>query len=290
MKAVAGKYSIQAVSQALVLLEQFQVGNAELGITDLSKRMNLQKNYVFRLIATLEEKKYIKMNSSTGKYRLGIKTMTLGQVAAQIIDFVGYARPFLDELKQQSHETCCFSVVKDGHTCFLDSVESDLTVRVVQQVGTSRPLHCTAAGRAQLAFMEPQKRLDLLSRSEIVGLTTHTIVDANVLQNVLNSVAQQGYAIDNQEYDIGVMEIAAPVFGSHGTVMGALSISGPEVRLSRTRLENELIPLLCRSASRFSNILGFSRQERVFIVTRPIKKPKRMHRSLREHCIHSTSL
>ena len=281
MKAIAGNYIIQTVSRALDLLEQFQVGNAELGITDLSNRMNLQKNNVFRLVATLKEKNYIEMNNSTGKYRLGIKTRALGQVATRLIDFADHARPFLGELKQQCHETCYFSIIKDGYTYYLDGVESDLPVRVSQQVGSSRPLYCTAAGRVQLAFMESQKRMDLLSGSEMKGLTASTITDPDVLLGELNKVAQQGYAIDDQEHDAGVMEIAAPVFDSNGAIIGALSILGPEMRLAGTRLENELLPLLCQSASRLSISLGHRRTEKARTEpSLPAPKPKRKSRRL----------
>ncbi len=107
MKAVEEKYIIQTVTRALDLLEQFQEGDAELGLTDLTTRLNLQKNSVFRLIATLKAKKYIELNNSTGKYRLGIMTRALGQVATQHIDFVSHVHPFLKDLKEQSHETCC---------------------------------------------------------------------------------------------------------------------------------------------------------------------------------------
>jgi IclR family KDG regulon transcriptional repressor len=257
MKADAGNYIIQTVSRALDLLEQFQEGDAEFGITDLSNRMNLQKNNVFRLIATLQAKNYVEMNSLTGKYRLGIKTRALGQVATRLIDFASQARPFLGDLKQQCHETCYFSVIKDGYTCFLECVESDLPVRVAQQVGSRRPLYCTAAGRVQLAFMGAQRRVELLSASEMKRLTPRTITDPELLQIELDRVAKQGYAVDDQEHDAGVLEIAAPVFDSHGTVIGALSIVGPEMRLAGTRLEGELLPLLCQSAARLSAMLGY---------------------------------
>ena len=281
MKAVSGNYIIQTVSRALDLLEQFQVGDAELGITDLSNRLNLQKNNVFRLVATLKAKKYIEMNNSTGKYRLGVKTRELGQVATRLIDFADHARPFLSELKQQCHETCYFSIIKDGYTYYIEGVESDLPVRVSQQVGSSRPLYCTAAGRVQLAFMEPQKQMDLLSGSEMKAFTTRTITDPDVLKNQLNKVAYQGYAIDDQEHDSGVMEIAAPVFDSHGTIIGALSILGPEMRLAGTRLENELLPLVCQSASRLSSTLGHCRtKEALTQISQPTPKPKKKSRSL----------
>jgi DNA-binding IclR family transcriptional regulator len=259
MKAAAENYMIQAVSRAMDLLEQFQLGDAELGITDLSNRLHLQKNNVFRLVATLKAKNYIEINNSTGKYRLGIKTRALGQLATRLTDFTDHARTFLDGLKQKCHETCYFSIIKDGYTYYLDGVESDLPVRVSQQIGSSRPLYCTAAGRVQLAFMAPPKQLELLSASEMKGLTAKTITDRALLKNELNRIAKQGYAVDDQEHDAGVMEIAAPVFDSHGAVIGALSILGPEMRLAGFRLENELLPLVCHSAARFSALLGYCR-------------------------------
>jgi DNA-binding IclR family transcriptional regulator len=269
------------VSRALDLLEQFQVGDAELGITDLSTRMNLQKNNVFRLVATLRAKNYIEMNSSTGKYRLGIKTRALGQVATRLIDFTNHARPFLDDLKQQCHETCYFSIIKDGYTYCLDGVESDLPVRVAQRVGSSRPLYCTAAGRVQLAFMEPQKQKELLSGTEMNGFTVRTITDSDLLRSELSKVAQQGYAIDDQEHDSGVMEIAAPVFDSNGVIVGALSILGPEMRLAGSRLENELLPLVCQSAARLSLSLGYCRPKEALVeISLPTPKPKRKTRKL----------
>lgn len=281
MKAVAENYIIQAVSRALDLLEQFQEGDAELGITDLSKRLNLHKNNVFRLVATLNARKYIEINTSTGKYRLGIKTRALGQVATRQIDFINHARPFLNELKQQCHETCYFSIIKDGSTICLDGVESDLPVRVTQRVGSSRPLYCTAAGRVQLAFMDALKQIDLLSGNELKRLTASTITDPDVLHKELVRVALQGYAIDNQEHDAGVMEVAAPVFDAQGVVIGALSILGPEMRLAGTRLEQELVPLVCQSALRLSVSLGYCRAGEILPETSlQSPEPKRKTRKL----------
>jgi len=271
MKALAGNYIIQTVSRALDLLEQFQEGDAELGITDLSNRLNLQKNNVFRLVVTLKAKNYIEMNASTGKYRLGTKTRALGQTARRSIDFASHARPFLHDLKQHSHETCYFSVIKDGYTCYLESVESDLPVRVAQQVGSSRPLYCTAAGRVQLAFMEPHRRKELLPDSAMKRLTARTITDPGLLNAELARVAQQGYAIDDQEHDAGVMEIAAPVFDSTGAVIGALSILGPEMRLAGSLLESGLPALVCQSAARLSSVLGYCRTEKA--LTEPDPPP-----------------
>jgi IclR family transcriptional regulator, KDG regulon repressor len=256
MKAGAENYMIQTVSLALDLLELFHDDDAELGILDLGKRLNLKNNTVIRLAATLEAKDYLEMNSSTGTYRLGIMARVLSLVATQQIDFAIRARPFLDGIKQQCHESCYFSVIRDGYTYYLDGVESDLPVRVVQRAGFSRPLYCTAAGRVQLAFLEPQKRMALLSGPEFSGLTAGTSTDPDTLHDELNKVAQKGYAVDDQEYEPGVMEIAVPVFDSTGAIFGALSIVGPKMRLDGARFENELLPLVCQNATRLSRALG----------------------------------
>jgi DNA-binding IclR family transcriptional regulator len=104
--------------------------------------------------------------------------------------------------------------------------------------------------------MDRQQQMDLLSGSEMKRFTASTITDPEVLINELDKVAQKGYAIDNQEHDAGVIEIAAPVFDSCGIVIGALSILGPEMRFASSRIEIELLPLVCKSASQLSNVFG----------------------------------
>jgi IclR family transcriptional regulator, KDG regulon repressor len=263
MNAVADNYTIQAVSRALELLEQFQEGGTELGITDLSNRLNLSKNNVFRLVVTLNAKKYLEINKFTGKYRLGIRTRALGQAATKQIDFSNHVRPFLEELTRLCRETCYFSIIKNGYSYYLEGVESDLPVRVVHRVGSSLPLYCTAAGKVKLAFVEPKQQLNLLSGTKKYGCTTSATTGPAVLQNELKKIALQGYAIDDQEHDEGVLEIAAPVFDSNGVIIGALSILGPEMRLAGTRLKDELLPLLCQSAARLSRELGYSQMEAI---------------------------
>lgn len=291
MKAVAGNYIIRTVSRALDLLEQFQKCDAELGITDLSNRLKLEKNNVFRLVVTLKAKNYLEMNDSTGKYRLGMQTRALGQVAASRFNFASQVRPFLNELKQQCNEACYFSVIQGEYTYYLDGVDTDLPVRVDQRVGSSRSVYCTAAGRVLLAFMDPKKRDELLSGVEIKRVTERTITDVVLLKMELDNVAQKGYAVDNQEHDTGVMEVAAPVMDSHGEIVGALSILGPEIRLAGSRLERELIPLVCLSASRLSAALGhdLTRKLHPEIRTTP-PKPQRKARKIATKTVISGNL
>lgn len=255
MKAAADNYMIKTVAKAMDLLDQFRAGESEFGITDLSKRLKLEKNNVFRLVVTLTAKNYIEINSSTGKYRLGVNARALGQLAAQQIDLVNHARPFLYELKQQCQETCFFSVYQDGSTYSLDCVESDLPVRVVQ-TDKNRSLCSTAAGRVLLAFMDKQKQQDQFSGFKNSGFLDRIITDREMLLNDMKRVVRQGYAIDNQEQEDGVVEIAAPVFDENCAIAGTLSISGPKMRLTAARIDSELLPLLCEAAAHLSVLLG----------------------------------
>ena len=267
-------YIIQTVSRALDLLEQFQESNAELGISDLSSRLKLQKNNVFRLVATLRARNYIEMNDLTGKYRLGLKTRVLGQAAVKQTDFMNHARPVLYNLKKLCRETCYFSVIKDSYTYYLGGVESDLPVRVAHRIGSSRPLHCTAAGKVLLAFLGQEEMIHLVHETELKRFTPRTITDPEVLRCELRTIAQQGYAVEDQEHDTGVMEIAAPVFDCNGTIVGALSISGPAMRINSAHLDNELVPLLRSEAARLSDNL--ERRDQPEGATTVPQSPKRL--------------
>ena len=282
-------YNIQTVSRALDLLEQFVEHNTELGLTDLSSRLKLQKNNVFRLVATLKARNYIEMNDSTGKYRLGLKTTVLGMAATRQNTFTNHVRPILHKLKILCRENCYFAVKKDSYSFYLDGVGSDLPVRATHRIGSSLPLHSTAAGKIQLAFMEHHEKIHLLTNAELKRFTPHTITDPEKVRAELSKIALQGYAIEDQEHDIGVMEVAAPVFDCNGTLVGALCISGPAMRLAGGLLVNDLIPLLHSEAAHLSESLGQRREEQT-CPEDPLRSPKKPRTARKVLCKSSIAL
>src|SRR6056297_2743284 len=157
VKKDKSEYIIQAVSHALDLLEQFHDDVDELGVTELSKRLKLHKNNVFRLLATLESRNYIEQNRATENYRLGLKALELGQTFIKQMGLLRQAKPILDKLVEETHETSYVSIIKDGYSVYLDVAETDLTVRVVSRVGSRLPAYCTAAGKVQLAYMTEEE-------------------------------------------------------------------------------------------------------------------------------------
>ena len=251
------EYIIQAVSHALDLLEQFHEDVDELGVTELSKRLKLHKNNVFRLLATLESRGYIEQNRATENYRLGLKSLELGQTFIKQMGLLRQAKPILEKIVETCNETSYVTIFKDGHVVYLDVVETDMTVRVVSRVGSRLPAYCTASGKIHLAFLSDEEINEILPREDLKSYTPTTITSRSELKKQLKQVAEQGYAIDDEELDQGVRCVAAPIRDYTRRIVGAISISGPSMRLSNERLKEELVPLALQAAEGLSTRLGF---------------------------------
>lgn len=256
-KKEKSEYIIQAVDHALDLLEQFHDEVDELGVTELSKRLKLHKNNVFRLLATLESRGYIEQNRVTENYRLGLKTLELGQTFIKQMGLLRQSRPVLEALVSECNETTYVAILKDFHIVYLDVVETDLTVRVVPRVGSRLPAYCTAAGKVQLAYMTDEELDNYLPTKELKRFTPNTVTDRDQFKLHLKQIAEQGYAIDNEELDIGVCCVGAPIRDYTRRIIGAVSISGPSMRFSPERMEKELIPLVKKAGEDISTKLGY---------------------------------
>jgi len=256
-KKEKSEYIIQAVSHALDLLEQFHDEVDELGVTELSKRLKLHKNNVFRLLATLESRNYIEQNRVTENYRLGLKTLELGQTFIRQMGLLRQSRPVLEELVRECNETTYVAILKDSFIVYLDVVETDLTVRVVPRVGARLPAYATAAGKMQLAFMTDEELEHYLPTKEMHRYTAKTITDRDELKRQLKLIAERGYAVDDEEMDPGVKCVGAPIRDYTRRIVGAVSVSGPSMRFTDERMEKELIPLVIRAGEEISQKLGF---------------------------------
>lgn len=258
-KKEKSEYLIQAVSHALDLLEQFHGEVDELGVTELSKRLKLHKNNVFRLLATLDSRGYIEQNRVTENYRLGLKTLELGQTFIKQMGLLRQSKPVLEALVGECNETTYVAILKDFSIIYLDAVETDMTVRVVPRVGSRLPAYCTAAGKIQIAYMSDEELDSYLPGKELKRYTPNTVTDCNLLREQLKKVAERGYAVDNEELDIGVKCVSAPIRDYTRRIIGAVSISGPSMRFSDERITNELIPLVVKAGDDISAKLGFQK-------------------------------
>lgn len=257
MKRNKNSYMIQTVDKALELMEQFQDDVEELGVKELGRRLQLAPNRVFRLLATLESRNYIEQNEATKGYRLGIKTHLLGRAFVEHMLLLRQARPVQESLVRMCKETSYVSIRKEFRSVYLEAVETDLPVRVASRIGSKYPLHCTEAGKVFATQLSDEDLKRYLSR-ELQSFTPNTINDPERLAEQLREAAACGYAVDNEESEIGVTCVGTAVRDRSGAIVGAVSISGPTTRLTPKRVQKELIPLLKDAGQLISIRLGYS--------------------------------
>jgi len=248
------EYLIQSVSLACSLLEQFRGDDRDLSVTELSRMLHVGKNNVFRLLATLEMRNFVEKNPATGAYRLGITSLKLGTACIRSKRFMQEARLPLEAVARQSNETVILAVFGEGGLVCEDVIESTLPVRVLAEIGTSLPLHCTAAGKVILAFGN-EDELRPFTGSEPAATSM------KALTGHLNTVREKGYAISFEEYRPDVCSIAAPVRNHISRVIGVISVVGPSYRSSPERLHGEIAPLVVRCASEISIRMGYHHPE-----------------------------
>jgi IclR family transcriptional regulator, KDG regulon repressor len=251
-------YVIQSVAHALDVVEQFFGDADELGVTELSKRLKLHKNNVFRLLATLEARGYIEQNKATENYRLGIKCLHLGRRYIHHMGLVRQARPTLNELARKCRESAYVAIVRRDGVVPLEAAEpEDRAVRITAPVGATLPLYCSAAGKIHLAF-DAEGQLKSSLPEPLTRYTDRTIVDRARLLEQLEGVARDGYAVESGEFIDEVSSVAVPIRDYTRSVVGSLAVAGPAYRLTPERIAGEIAPLLLDSGRELSHRLGFN--------------------------------
>jgi DNA-binding IclR family transcriptional regulator len=247
------------VSNALRLLEAFRE-DEELGVTELSRRLGLHKNNVFRLLATLEGKGYVEQSDTSDRYRLGVGCVEVGQAFARTRSLVRQARSTLEHLARTHGESAHLGALRDQRVVHLDGEQGlEHLVQARLRVGLQLPAHCTALGKVLLGCAERDVRerfdREVVRGGALVARTSATITDREKFLEALHSVASQGFATDFGECENGLCCAAAPVYDSAGRLLAALSVSGPAFRLDPDRLLGDVVPAVRAAAEALSRQL-----------------------------------
>lgn len=249
-------YIIKTVLNSLELLEAFKGDKAELGVSELSKILKLHKNKIFRLLATLEYKGYIEQDLFNENYRLGLKSLELGQSFIHHLRLLSIAKPVLKELVDKCKESAYVGVIRGKNIIYLDIVEADQVLKVASRVGNILPIYATAIGKAQIAF-ESKDVIEKLLPSDLIPFTKNTIINKEILYKELEAIKKQGYAMDNEELDEGIICVGAPLRDYTTHIVGGISISAPVIRTTKERLKDLIIPITIEAGKTISAKLGY---------------------------------
>ena len=254
-QAEGGGTRLSSVANAILLMKTFSDEQSELGISALAERLGLAKSTVHRLASTLVEAGMLEQNKETGKYRLGLAVFELGSLVRRKIDISLEAKPWLMTLREQTGETVDLSILDHGGVVCVNFLESKNVNRISSGVGLRKPVHCTAEGKALIAFQPASTIERMVGSGTVERRTPRTLIDPGALKEELANIRARGYATDDEEYELGVRSIAAPIRDDSGNSVAAVGVTGPKQRLTKTRLLS-IAPFVTAAAQAISRRLG----------------------------------
>jgi len=246
---------VNSVLKAVRILEILGKGKT-LGITELSKELDIPKSSTHNILKTLESEYFVEKSGDTLKYNLGTSLIELGYRAQNDLAICRIARPYLNGINQETDETVHLTLLDNDEVLYVDCVESKRRLRTYSVIGIKAPLYCTAVGKAIMAEL-PDSHVDRIIRDKgLMSLTEYTITDKDKLFVDLKDTHTRGYSIDNKEHEDHLICIGAPIHNAASETFASLSVSGPSTRMSGERIEQ--IGLLVKNAAdQISRKLGF---------------------------------
>src|SRR5512137_164127 len=255
MQREKSSYSVQTVEKALDLLEALTDEAPPATLHNLSDRLELSRNKVFRLLATLESRGLVEREEGSGVYRLGLSSVALAQRFISSASIIKHAHPIMEELARKHDEAVYLTVLLGDEVLFLDMVDCWQNVKTAPMVGKKVPFFTNAAGKV-LKALESQELLERLfkRRGSRKGMP-----DIEVLGTELHEIRERGVAIDQNGLGEGIVSVAVTIRDYAGKVVGALALLGPSFRMLTERVENEIVPSLLEGAEVLSMKFGYAR-------------------------------
>jgi DNA-binding IclR family transcriptional regulator len=223
--------------------------------SQVAKLSGLPVSTVHRFLVNLESAGYLNC-SGTGIFQLGIACFSLGQAARGQLDIRRLSLPYLQELNIQTRETIHLTVRFGLSAVYVEKLDSPEPLRIFSRIGAAVPLHCTGVGKAILAYMPQDEFAKILPQIEFKRLTANSIGNSQELETQLQKVRRNGHAFDLEENETHIRCVAAPIWDHTGAVNASLSITGPAVRMSHSRLR-QLAPLVQEAGWKISRELGY---------------------------------
>ena len=246
-----------AVERALNILEA--AANRRDGLTnsEISHKLGIPKSSASYILRTLERRGYLRRDPETGRYRLGLKILSLGGDARANLDLAEVALPFMRGLQDRIHLTIHLAVLDQGEAVYIEKVEAPGFFKVNTWVGRRMYLHSTSVGKCLLAWLPKPEVETLLRQQGMKKRTPKTISSVAKLLSGLERVREQGHALDDEENSLGARCVGAPIFDATGGVTAALGVSGTLTQMDEENMV-KIVDALKETARRISRQLSRS--------------------------------
>lgn len=227
--------SIRAVERALDVLLCFSSEKPELSMTQISEMIGINKSTIHRLLATLQAKRFVERDVTTGLYSPGNRLIQLAFLTLEKNDLHEIAAPYMHRLNDMHLETITLSILDDKDMVYIAVLESPQKVKLAAEPGQRLPAFCTASGKVVMAY-SPEEVVQLILEEGFRKYTSSTISTRETMLHILDLVRQRGFAYSEQEYEEGINAVAAPILDKKNRPLAAIAVAGPTYRLPVERM------------------------------------------------------
>lgn len=246
----------QSVEKTLQIIEVLAGDREPLRLADISKRVEMPASTVLRMINTLLEHGYAYQDAQSLRYGLTLRFAQIGHMINAQFRIRDVVHPYLTELSRVSGESTCLAVEEDMEVIYIDVVDgADGMLKIMQRIGKRAPLHSTGIGKLMLTQYSPDELARLAKARGLSRLTPHTLTSVTDLEREIALIRKQGYAVDDEECELGARCVAAPIYDYESRIVAAISVSGPVSRITRKRV-TELAPLVMEAADTISRMMA----------------------------------
>jgi IclR family acetate operon transcriptional repressor len=250
----------ESVLRAFAIIEYLAESEDWVSLRALARDLGLGPATTHRFLSTLKSLGYVQQHPEDSRYQL---TLKFASISARVLDRTQLrwiARPYMERLTAVSNETTHLAVLEDNQIVYIDKVDNLQAMRMRSRVGTRGFVHSTAVGKSMLAFLPEDERAGIMQRLTLAPLTKNTLTDRETFCKRLEQIRGQGYAVDDEENEVGIRCVGAPLFDHAARVAGAVSVSGWTITMTPERLP-ELATILQDTCRAISRELGFSSKD-----------------------------
>jgi len=245
---------VLSLARGLTIIEAFEGHKEGLSVADLARQTGLSRAAVRRVMITLHTLGYAELNGRV--YRLKPRVLKLGFSYLSSASLPGIAQPILEQITEQVHESSSLSVMDGDQIVYVARSTAKRVMSVGLSVGSRLPCYCTTMGRVLLSALAKQEIESYFDRAELKALTPKTITDKALLIEIIGQVREQGFALADEELELGLRSLAVPLKTRNGEVVAAMNIGVHAARVPLAEMLDRFLPILKESARVLGQVLG----------------------------------
>lgn len=227
----------QSIIKAFALLDAFTTDKKEWGVRELATKSGYNKSTTYRLLSTLVSLHAVQQNENE-KYSLGSKLFELGNRVSLYQSLINATKIPIRDIAIDIQETVLFGVLKDRQVFYINKAESVQGLKISTSVGSYQPIHATAIGKVLVAFSSETKKESIVNSITYTTITKNTITKKSSFLSELEKTKKQGYALDLEEFELGLICVAIPILNKSNKLIGSISASGPSSRFELKNVSN----------------------------------------------------